>query len=238
MEQGFKFYGSKVDPDAKKIWHDEPVNQEERNRNDLITCHKLFEDQLTKFMNGQRKIFNTISYERIAPQYGAFGFLNEKLFKNNKCRLIDFTLHSFTTKSMVFAVSASIPLPCEQYTKAFKQKLSCTGEGFALVTFYIGLCDDFTKLVRQNETIEKALKEMKELVGESNEAKLFEPNEVIPDLLNDMRAEQRYRYLPEELIFEIDPLKNFFYKTPEGFIFRAEVTGYAAIEEVASVNYS
>ena len=240
MEPGFKYYGGMVDPDKKRLWSDEPVTQKETDARDIKSFAPGYEDQINKFIRGRTRVMSKNAYESIAPQQGAFTHLVNTLIKNGQCVLKNITLHTFTTSKMIFAVQLSIPAPSKAWSLSAGKHQSTQNNGNALVTFYIGLCDDFMHLVDKNSDIEAAMQAVKHTSAGSVGAidPLFVPSEVIPNVLKSLRAEQRYCYLPQDNSFNENPLKNYFYKTPEGFVFCVEIDGYNILEDIKATSLS
>lgn len=240
MEQGFKYYGGTVDPDKKKLWSDEPVTQKEKDARDIKFFAPVYEDQINKFIRGRTRVMSNNAYESIAPQQGAFTHLVNTLIKNGSCVLKNITLHTYNATKIIFAVQLSIPSPSKAWSLSASKHRATQSNGNALVTFYIGLCDDFMHLVDKNSDIEAAMQAVKHTSAGSVTAidPLFVPSEVIPDILKSLRAEQRHCYLPQDNSFNENPLKNFFYKTPEGFVFCVEINGYNILEDIKATSHS
>lgn len=237
MEQGFKFYGGKVNPDKKKIWSKDLILQEEKDASDIKFFTPVYEDQINRFMRGRLRVLSKNIYEHIAPQQGAFTHLVNTLVQNGSGVLKNITLYSFTTDKIIFAVQISVPVTNKEWSCAVSKRLTPRSQEQVLVTFYIGLCNEFTALVDKNSDIELAMQVVKHTTAKSllAEDPLFVPSEVIPTLLKSLRAEQRYCYLPQDGSFNDNPLKNFFYKTPEGFVFCVEIDGYNVLEDFKTI---
>lgn len=226
MEQAFKYYGRDVDPDRKLISTGEPITQEEKNESDLRSFRLVFRNTVRKTIRNSDR--NTSIYSQLPPQEGAFEHL-ELFLGNAGYKLNSITLGSNNSHDALFCARIGIELPAASTKEAFSQPLSDNAKAVVFVGFYFGACHNFATLVKKNDLIDKAMEEARKASGHDEKTlELFDPEKIVPELLKSMRAERRYRYLAP---FTADVSKDAFYKTPEGFIYRIEVEGYAAVEE-------
>lgn len=235
MKQGFKFYGDLVDPDKKKILYDAATTQLEKNQQDLKDFHLVYENQIAKLMRSQEAtLVKKGLYKDTPSQIGAYSFLDTRLFATTDCIPIEISLFNFKANTTVFAIKVRFNIGEDDKHSAFGEKTKESSQGFMFATFYIGLCDDFTSLVEKNADIERAITEAQGIFGKAAEDPLFMPEQVLANVLKHLRAKRLYRYvsLDHDSTFDSHPLKNFFYKTPEGIIFRTEINGYAMCEEI------
>ena len=225
MEQTFRYYGRDVDPDRKLISTGEPITQEEKNENDLRSFRQVFRNTVRKAICRSGR--NSSIYSLLPPQEGAFEHL--ELFLSNAGYKLNAITPVNNDNEALFCARIGIELPVASIKEAFSQQLADGAKAMVFVGFYFGVCHNFATLVKKNDLIEKALEEARKASGyDEKTMELFDPEKIIPELLKSMRAERRYRYLAP---LTADVSKDAFYKTPEGFIYRIEVEGYAAVEE-------
>jgi hypothetical protein len=228
VEQSFKYYGRGVDPDRKLISTGEPITQQEKNESDLRSFRQVFRSTVRKTIRSCDR--NASIYNQLPPQEGAFEHL--ELFLESagyKLKSIGLVVNAIGSEAL-FCARIAIELPSSVTKEAFSQPLAENTKTVVLVDFHFGVCHNFTTLVKKNDLIDKAMEEARKASGRDEKTlELFDPEKIIPELLKSLRAERRYRYLAP---FTADVSKDAYYKTPEGFIYRIEVEGYATAEEL------
>lgn len=219
MEQ-FRYVGREIPPGKITLFNTPGRSLEERHETEVKVFSRLFREQVTATLRGAGGIFRRSVYIDLSAQHGAFDRLME-IVTGHDYDLLTVTRASYERDEFTCKARVQIPVQPQFYDELFTQGVPAGHKGYVVVALTLGVCKDFTLLMKQNEFMEAALKDIAANVSEV--ADPFNPERVIPGLLKQMRAERRFPYIAigEEAKFER------YYQTAEGFIYKIEIEGYA-----------
>lgn len=221
-----------------------PVDHEAFRDFEVRTFKELFRNQIGDVIRKSSGIFRDGIYKDLPPQFDAFERLLSAL-EQKKHKRLEVTGATCNREEFLARVQVLIPIsvPINEILSA--TSIAPDSDSYALVSFYTGLCKEFTELTKENELLDKALREfdspgflaawnkkqtadgklINPPVRESEfEDKAFDPDHVIPDIINQMRLERLYSYIVGDGKY----LMRRFYRMPEGCIFRIEIDGYVS----------
>lgn len=212
---------------------------------EIETFKELFRKQIITIMRSGSGLFRDSVYKNLSPQFDAFEQLL-LVFKQRKCEILEITNDSHDPDEFLARVRVRIQISSPLNEGLFAKSIAPNSNSYVLVSFYTGLCKEFTALSKENELLENALQgydspgflaawskspivdgKLNELPVKENEFddKAFDPELVIQEILSDMRLEQRFNYTVSDKKFKTQR----FYHSPEGFIFRIEIDGYVTV---------
>jgi hypothetical protein len=223
LKPPFQFYGKQPDLDQKQIRNDEPINLVEYRNNELRSFTEVFRREVMQTVRHSGGLFSHSSYCDLNPQFEAFDRLKEML-KNAKWEIHSIEQASFKKDEALYRVQVRISVMSSYYSKLFKEPLPPGSNGYVLISFYTGVCREFTSLHKPcdlNDMMGRAARASK---GLAEQDPAFDPQNIIPVFLDANRFIVRHNYL--------DSAERYghtrYYQTPEGFIYRIEVDGYSA----------
>lgn len=240
----FRYVGKSQSNGRLSVLHAVPISLEVKQQNQINTFSKVFRDQVTSTLCSQGSWAQPSIYADLQPQHGAFDRLME-IVKHHGYDVVSVTRNSVDRGEFVCCVQVRIPVKAAVNDLLFDEGVPPGRSGYVLVNFDVGVCREFTRLMKKNELVDAALDILQKFnacdlakveVPASEIARAtaqdkgdsFDPEIAILDTLNYMRAELRYTIL--------HGIENYgssrFYQTPEGYIYRVEVDGYitAAVE--------
>lgn len=209
-----------------------PKSVEERQHTQISIFSRVFRQEVTAVMLAQptrlvphlrlrTQVPAPGPYARLSSQHGAFDRLIE-VIEHNHYHLVDVTRASEGRDEFLCRVRVRIPtLP--QFDPVLFTNMPDGHKGYMLASFYVGVCQDFTQLLKDTalaETLDQAIQVADP--ASTTLAETFDPEKVIPGILRSLRATRRYPYAPR------DPVR--YYQTAEGFFYRVEIEGYATQE--------
>lgn len=234
----FKYVGRSKKHGQVTPIHAVPISLEVQHQSQINTFSKVFRDQVTNTLLGQGSWTQPSIYTDLTPQHGSFDRLME-VIKHQGYAVLSVTRNSVERGEFLCRVQVRIPIKPIDNDLLFKDGVPWGHAGYVLVNFDIGVCREFTRLMKKNELVDAAL-EVLQKFNASDLAKVkvpadeiisasapekddhFDPEVAIFDTLNHMRAELRYTIL--------HGIENHgtsrFYQTPEGYIYRVEIDGY------------
>lgn len=231
----FRYVGNKPNPDRRLISTGEPVPMEVFRAGELSAFRAVFRDAVGATVRESKGLFQRSLYTDLPPQQNTFDRL-EECIGYQKYEIVQVTREEHRKNEFIARVEVQVPTIDGFNDQPFKTALPEGSKAQALVSFYLGVCNEFTTIMKQNELVEKALQECVNAVAalhleedelEKERARrtsaLFNPEKVIPELIKSMRLERRYSYVLENGKW---PNRHFF-QSPEGHIYRIEVDGYS-----------
>lgn len=238
----FRYVGNRPNPDLLQIATKEPISAETFRQNELTTFRMLYRNEVAAAVRSSKGLFFRSKYCQLPPQHNAFERL-ETAAENQGFELMEIARASNARNEFLTRVQMLVPTIAGFNDQPFAQT---PAEGMAAkvhVSFYVGLCDEFTWLIPDSElatrTVDAIVKAVKAGTPAAEEEPkepdpLFNPALVMPKLVESMRLQRMHLYMPEDGIIKT---KHFF-QTPEGHIFRVEVDGYtAAVPVQQAINY-
>jgi hypothetical protein len=230
VSQSVKYVGNAVDPDRKKVLNDEPVSQKEFSDHELSTFRCVFSNEVSLAIRQSVPLFRAGPYCNLSAQQGAFCRLEEML-KASKFEIVNVTRSSYTKDEAMFRVQVRVPVLQAYYKDLFKQELKPGTKGYALVSFYVGVCKEQIKLLKKNVFLAALDEEVRRVMGEEPDRiadPAFDPERIFPGFLKNMRLERRFHYLPLTPDQGVVSNKRY-YQSREGFYYLIEVDGFAAL---------
>lgn len=223
----FQYVGKKPRTDLKTVLGTPVVvNEEEFSKKATEVFKAIFRDQVVKTVRASTNFFgNNGPYEQLEPQHGAADRLLEAI-DHSSFQLVSAALASVEKDEFLCRVQIRVPIMPGFNDRLFAEKQTADTKTCALVSFYTGVCHDFAKLMKKNNLAEEISQPTDGEKVIQDEA--FIPENVFPRFLENLRLERRYLYsLDKEKV-----TSNHFYKSLDGFIYRVEIDGYAAITPV------
>lgn len=237
MSIEFKYFGNKRNPDLLPIFPDHQVSKEDQIRAELSNFRAVFRDQVSKVIKGSGGLFRASIYENLPAQQAAFERLEECLSASNFPIASIMREESDNKEDVFFRVQTTIPVLPQNIPKIFTDKIPGNVKGVVFVSFILGVGKEFTELTKKNilmEKLDKELRDIQEGIEPSPAADpAFDPEVVIPVFLKNARLNRLYRYFETEHGGKICAKR--YYQSPEGYLYRIEIDGYAAAQEVASL---
>lgn len=239
-----KYVGKNLSPTLQSL-SGKPVDIDKFRIFEINTFKELFRNQLTAITRHCGGLFQDSIYKTIPSQFGAFDSLLLAL-NQEKCERLEITSALHNREEFLARVQVRIPVFINADNKLFATTHSADNI-YALVSFYIGLCTEFTLISKENKLLENAIHEIDtsgllgircknnnvnneivETVVKENKSSdnAFDPNLVIPEIIKYMRLKPGYKYITGN---EKTQLQQFYY-SPEGYIFRIEIDGYIATD--------
>lgn len=219
----FQYVGRKPSKDLKTVLNAPLMPEEEFTRSKISTFRSLFRDQVSLTIRNSGSIFRDGTYQHLASQHGAFDRLMEAL-EHSSFELVQVVRGSDERDEFLCRVQVRAAVMPGHNEEIFTEKLAADVKSFVLVSFYAGVCKDFIALMKKNDLAEGIFQTADAEKPAKDEA--FDPENVIPSFIKTLRLERRYRYSLDKETVTPDQ----FYQSPEGFFYRIEVDGYAALD--------
>lgn len=221
-EKKFKYVGNTPNPTLRSVFG-EFINKEQFGEKERMTFRALFRDQVNDTVLKSVGVFTNGMYQDMRPQHGAWEELEDSI-NRFKYSLLDITRASNEKNEFLCRVRIRVPTIDGFNHQPFAQPLPDSVKSHAIVSFYFGVCREFTTLIKKNKLVEEALEEF--LKAEKNElSEIFDPDKVLPDVIRSLRLERLYNYVLEE--GKLQP--RHFYQAASGSIYRIEIEGYEAL---------
>jgi hypothetical protein len=235
MEQ-LRYVGKQINP-ALKSPDSSPIDLKAFHDSELKTFAKLFREHVIEIVRRTGGVFRSSVYKHITPQFNAFECLFDGLTYLKGDSII-VTNVSDSDEEFLVRVQSRIPVS-NKGSVLFTKPVEVYSNSYALVSFYIGLCKDFTMLSKEDELTKFSMNEFdfpefltpagiiateaKKTGAKENviDDAAFDPDVAIPEVIELLRLERRYCYA--------GGLKNMtrrFYQSMEGFLVRIEIDGY------------